>query len=65
MDITATPSTWTPATASAKVGDTVRWNFPASASVPHDLWAIKPGENPLGEGTLMITGSLIANICGR
>jgi plastocyanin len=58
VDITATPSTWTPAAASAKVGDTVRWNFPASAQVPHDLWAIKPGESPLSDGTLQITGSL-------
>src|SRR6201999_49263 len=28
VNITATPSVWEPATAAAKVGDTVRWNFP-------------------------------------
>jgi len=56
VDITATPSLWEPAVASAKVGDTVRWNFPASASVPHDLWAIKPGESPLSDGTALVTG---------
>ena len=43
----------------AKVGDTVRWNFPAAtAGAPHDLWWIKPGEAPLSDGTLLVTGDL-------
>ena len=32
-DVNATPNAWDPAAVQAAVGDTVRWNFPASAAV--------------------------------
>ena len=58
-DVNALPSSWDPAAVTAKVGDTVRWNFPAAtAGSPHDLWWIKPGEAPLSDGTLLVTGDL-------
>jgi plastocyanin len=58
-DVNALPATWDPAAVTAKVGDTVRWNFPAAtAGSPHDLWWIKPGEGALSDGTLLVTGDL-------
>ena len=58
-DVNALPAAWDPAAVTAKVGDTVRWNFPAAtAGAPHDLWLIKPGEAPLSDGTLLVTGDL-------
>ena len=50
-DVDATPSTWSPSAVDAVVGDTVRWNFPTSAALPHDVWVIKPGESPTSQGT--------------
>ena len=46
VDVSAAPSSWSPNALQAAVGDTVRWNFPSTAQVPHDLWLIKPGEAP-------------------
>jgi hypothetical protein len=36
----------------------MRWNFPATAQLPHDLWLIKPGEAPDSDGTLLIPGQV-------
>jgi plastocyanin len=58
VDTSAAPSSWSPNPLQAVVGDTVRWNFPSTAQVPHDLWLIKPGEAPDSDGTLLITGQV-------
>jgi plastocyanin len=55
----AEPGQWDRTTATAKVGDTTRWNFPAiPGQTPHDLWVVKPGEDVSGGGTLLVTGDL-------
>ena len=59
LQVNATPSAWDPSSLSAKVNDTVRFNFPAAtAGAPHDLWVIKPGEGKLSDGTLLVKGDL-------
>ena len=55
-DVNATPNAWDPAAVQATVGDTVRFNFPASAQLPHDVWLIKPGEAPDSDGTQVTSG---------
>src|SRR3954471_13757856 len=58
VDTSATPNSWSPNPLQATVGDTMRWNFPATAQLPHDLWLIKPGEAPDSDGTLLIPGQV-------
>ena len=56
MTSTRRRTAWEPAAVQATVGDTVRWNFPASAQLPHDVWLIKPGEAPDSDGTQVTSG---------
>jgi plastocyanin len=58
VDTSATPNSWSPNPLQATVGDTMRWNFPSTAQLPHDLWLIKPGEAPDSDGTLLIAGQV-------
>jgi plastocyanin len=55
-DVDAQPNSWNPASLQATVGDTVRFNFPATAGAPHDVWVIKPGEAPDSDGTALVDG---------
>jgi plastocyanin len=60
-DVNAQPNSWNPNTVQATVGDTVRFNFPASAQLPHDVWLIKPGEAPDADGTPLVEGIKLPN----
>ena len=58
-DVNATGISWTPNAVDATSGDVVRWNFPeATASFPHDVWVLEPGDAPDSAGTQVTTGSV-------
>ena len=46
VDTSAFGNSWSPSALNLTAGDTVRWNFPASQSQPHDVWVYPPGGNP-------------------
>jgi PKD repeat protein/plastocyanin len=56
-DVNAQPSTWSPDELQVPSGDVVRWNFPQSASAPHDVWVLEPGDAPNADGR-QVSGGL-------
>jgi plastocyanin len=55
-DVNAQPSSWDPNTLTVASGDVVRWNFPTTAGVVHDVWVLEPGEAPNADGRQITTG---------
>jgi len=59
-DVDASGALWDPAALEVAFGDVVRWNVPAeSASFPHDVWVIEPGEAPDSAGTQITSGTVL------